>query len=84
MAKSRLNVTLRGALDEARARGAVDAVASESAKLAPGFEVGNDISEFGPLSQDAVDAIADGKQILAENGARALVRVTGESVAGTV
>ena len=84
VANNRLNMKLRGALNEDRARGAVDRVASESAKLSPGFEVVNDISEFKPLSQDVVDAIADGKSILAENGAGALVRVTGESVVGTM
>lgn len=84
VANNRLNMKLTGALDEERARGAVDAVATESAKLAPGFEVVNDISEFKPLSQDVAEAIGEGKRILAENGAGALVRVTGESVVGSM
>ncbi|MFD1513271.1 hypothetical protein [Halomarina rubra] len=84
VAANRLNMELRGSLDETQAEAAVDAVDTESRKLSPGFEVVNDISGFKPLSQDVAAAIGEGKQILAENGAGALVRITGESVVGTM
>ncbi|MFB6068733.1 MAG: hypothetical protein ABEJ90_02280 [Halobacterium sp.] len=79
---NRLHMELSGSLDESEANAAVDAVESEAAKLSAGFDVVNDISQFKPLSQDVVDTIADGKEILAREGAGALVRVTGESALG--
>jgi hypothetical protein len=80
--ENRLHMELRGSLDEARAEEAVETVEAEAAKLSPGFDVVNDISEFKPLSQDVADTIADGKEILAANDAGALVRVTGDSALG--
>ncbi|MFC3477170.1 hypothetical protein [Halobacterium litoreum] len=80
--QNRLHMKLAGSLDESQASAAVDRVESEAAKLSPGFGVINDISEFKPLSQDVADTIADGKEILASEGAGALVRVTGDSALG--
>lgn len=84
VATNRLNMELRGSLDEQHAKAAVDRLEAECGRLSPGFEVVNDISGFKPLSQDVAEVIADGKRVLAESGAGALVRVTGESVVSTM
>jgi hypothetical protein len=80
--QNRLHMDLRGSLDEEQARSAVETVEEEAAKLSPGFDVINDISEFKPLSQDVTETISEGKEILADSGVGALVRVTGDSALG--
>ena len=80
--QNRLYMELRGSMDEDQARSAVETVEEEAAKLSPGFDAINYISEFKPLSQDVAETIAEGKEILADNDVGALVRVTGDSALG--
>mgnify|MGYP000052320263 CR=1 FL=1 len=81
---NRLHMELSGSLDADDADAAIAAVERESGKLDDGFSVVNDISEFEPLSQSVADTIADGKRILSEAGAGALVRVPGDSAIGSM
>lgn len=80
--KNRLYITLEGMLDESLAEEVLADVDAATEKLEPGYDTVNDISEFKPVSQEAVDAIEEGKQLNTERGNQATVRVTGESVIG--
>ena len=77
-----LYLELSGTLSTAQMKQAAAEALTSARHLSEGFGVINDISEFKPLSQDVADTIADGKEILAANGAEALVRVTGDSALG--
>jgi hypothetical protein len=80
--KNRLYMTLVGMLDEETASEVVSEIEAAVGRLDPGFTIVNDISEFKPMSEDAVDKIEEGKALAAEAGVDATVRVTGESVIG--
>jgi hypothetical protein len=74
-----LYLTLEGRLEREQAIAAVEEMESLLAGVDEGFYMINDISAFNPISQDAVDAIDRGKQVIAEHGVAAVVRVVGDS-----
>lgn len=71
-------------LDEDAAGRALAEMEDATEQLEEGFTLVNDISEFKPVSQDVAERIERGKAIAAEAGVEAVVRVTGESVIGTM
>jgi hypothetical protein len=77
-------MTLDGQLGEELANEVVEEVAPLVERASEDFYLINDISTFKPLSQDAVEAIERGKQVMADGGVTAAVRVTGESVVGSM
>lgn len=74
-----LYLTLEGRLEREEAMATVEEMETVLDGVDDGFYTINDISEFSPVSQDAVDAIERGKRVLADNGVAALVRVVGDS-----
>lgn len=83
-AKRRLTVSFDGQLDAQTANEAADEVLDAADDLGEGFQMINDIRQFKPLSQDAVSAIERAKAGIAERGVSTVVRVTGESVLGSM
>jgi len=80
--KNRLYLTLTGHLSAEAAEQAADAVIDASARLDPGFDEVNDMSEFEPAASEAMEEIERGKRGIVENGVEAVCRVVAESTTG--
>lgn len=77
-----LLITLRGFLQPDEAKEAADKVISEAEKLATGFTIVNDISEFKPASEEAAAHIKRAQGAMAAKGAKKVIRIVGASVLG--
>lgn len=83
-AKNRLFITLAGFISADEAAGAKSAIVEETAKLAPGFDVINDISNFR-LGQDRAGAILQEIiKFLVSQKVNKVVRVVGASQTGLI
>ena len=73
---NRLYITLGGHLQEPERVEAVAALAREVAKLAPGFDLVNDIRDAYPTNDQGVEDLVRMHQFLLSKGVRHVVRVT--------
>lgn len=80
--KNRLYLELDGFLEADAAGAAADATIEGAEMLDDGFDMVNDLSNFQPSDQEAMDHIERGKQGIAKNGVAAVVRVMSESTTG--
>ena len=72
-----LNVKLAGFLKSDETAKAAAAVMGEAAKLAPGFTVITDLSEFTPAKAEDTGAIQSVMEFLAEKGLKRAILITG-------
>lgn len=72
-------LSIEGRLETDEAVTAVEEFAQTLERADEGFYFINDLSEYNPVSQDAVDTIERGKEAIVEHGVEAVVRVTGGS-----
>lgn len=75
--KNRLYITFIGHLEGDQARQASEATTIEVAKLSPGFDVINDISEAFPTDSRGLELLTRMQKFLLGQGMRRVIRVTG-------
>jgi hypothetical protein len=79
---NRLYLELDGYLESDAAAAAADATIEGAKKLDPGFDMINDLSNFQPSDEEAMDHIERGKKGIAKHDVAAVVRVMSESTTG--
>ena len=73
-------LTQYGMYDDETATAMLDELDRKTGELPEGFDLVNDIREFKPLEQQKTKYIERGKEIVAENGVGALVRVVESAI----
>lgn len=80
IARNRLYLVLDGFFQDDELVKAADKCISEGAKLKPGFDVINDISNFKPASPKGAEEIKRAQIFIKQNGVKRVIRVVGEAV----
>ena len=78
--KNRVFLTQYGMYDDETATAMLDELDRKTGALPEGFDLVNDIREFKPLEQQKTKYIEPGKEIVAENGVGALVRIVDSAI----
>ncbi len=78
--KNRLNMQLKGYMDDQELHAAAEVLITEVKKLKPGFDVIDDISEFKPASPQGSQEIARCQKYVLEHGVRHVIRILGTNV----
>jgi hypothetical protein len=73
--RSRVYLTQYGQLDDETARALLAELDEVTRELPDGWDLVNDLREFAPFEQQKTEYIERGKEIIADNGVRANVRV---------
>jgi hypothetical protein len=73
--RSRVYLTQYGQLDDETARALLAELDEMTRELPDGWDLVNDLREFAPFEQQKTEYIERGKEIIADNGVRANVRV---------
>lgn len=76
----RVYLTQYGRLDDETAEALLSELAEVTGDLPEGWELVNDLREFAPFDQQKTEYIERGKEILAENGVGANVRVVDSTI----
>lgn len=79
-ARHRVYLTQYGQLDDETARALLDDLDEATRDLPDGWDLVNDLREFAPFEQQKTEYIEEGKEIIAENGVSANVRVLDSTI----
>lgn len=78
--RNRVYLTQYGQLDDETARSLLAELDEATAALPDGWDLVNDLREFAPFDQQSTAYIERGKEVIAENGVRANVRVMDSTI----
>jgi hypothetical protein len=79
-ANDRVYLTQYGQLDDETAESLLADLEEATSELADEWDLVNDLREFAPFDQQKTEYIEQGKEIIAENGVRANVRVMDSTI----
>ena len=78
--KNYISIVLKGIMEADEAKNAAEEVENALTKVKDGFDIINDISEFKPVTEDAMKYIQQAQKAAEKKGAKRIIRIVGSVV----